>query len=482
MPRKLTLDPDRALPPEPALRAIARELYAGIASLPLISMHGHVDAGAIARNDAFGDPAELFVIPDHYLRRMLVSQGLSQAELGVPNRASRGENAESTQAVHREIWRRFCENWRLFRGTPTRYWLEHELVAVFGIDTEPSADTADALFDELSEVLSRPESRMRPLFDSFGIEILATTDPAASPLDDHARLRADGWGDRVIPTFRPDALHELTRPDWPEQIRALSEASGIDVVDYRSFLEAVRQRRSAFAAAGARASDHGPATADTTPLDPVDAQALFDAALAGTADAAGAAAFGANMLFENARMSLDDGLVMQIHPGVLRDHSSAIATEFGTDNGFDIPVQVEFTRALRPMLDAFGLDPRFRVVLYTIDETVYSRELAPLAGAYPTVRLGAPWWFLDSPGGMARFRELTTETAGFYNTSGFVDDTRAFASIPARHDLARRMDAGYLAKLVATGLLSIDEAHETARDLTYDLPKLAFAPRTTAAL
>ncbi|WP_166996926.1 glucuronate isomerase [Paramicrobacterium fandaimingii] len=474
MVHPLTLDPDRALPAEPTLRGIARDLYRGVADLPLVCMHGHVDAGAIARNDGFGDPAELFVKPDHYLRRMLVSQGMTNEQLGVSRIDGR---PGATETDNRVIWLRFCENWKLFRGTPTRYWLEHELVEIFGIDTVPSAETADQLFDELSEVLARRENSIRPLFNRFNIEVLATTDPAQSSLSEHARLADDGWGDRVVPTFRPDALFELNRKDWREQIHALSRASGIDVIDYASFLEAIAQRRFAFAAAGTRASDHGHQSADTSPLSAADAQRLFALALDGQADAASAAAFGANMLFENARMSLDDGLVMQVHPGVLRDHHGGIRDALGADHGFDIPVTVEFTRSLRPLLEAFGLDPRFRLILFTIDETVYSRELAPLAGAYPSVRLGAPWWFLDSPGGMARFRELVTETAGFYNTSGFVDDTRAFASIPARHDLARRMDAGYLAKLVATGMLRLDDAHETARDLAYELPKLAYARR-----
>lgn len=475
MSTALTLDPDRALPADPVVRRFAREIYEGTADLPLVCMHGHVDAEAIAENRGFGDPAELFVIPDHYLRRMLVSQGYTNEQLGVsPRIAGHGTTVETD---HREIWRRFCESWKLFRGTPTRYWLEHELVEIFGVDDEPSADTADAIYDQLSETLSTDEFRMRPLFDRFNIEILSTTDPADSALSHHAQLRDDGWDGRVVPTFRPDALFELTKPTWSEAIRSLSAASGIDITDYPSFLEAVTERRLAFARAGARASDHGHLYADTAPLEAADAQRIFEAAQRGTVDAAEQAAFAANMLFENARMSLDDGLVMQLHPGVVRNHSSQVLTSFGADNGFDIPQQVEFTRALQPVLDAFGFDPRFRLIVFTIDETTYSRELAPLAGAYPAMLLGAPWWFLDSPNGMARFRALTTETAGFYNTSGFVDDTRAFASIPARHDLARRTDAGYLANLVATGLLRLDEARDTARDLAYELPKRAYTRR-----
>jgi glucuronate isomerase len=468
------LHPDRALPAEPTQRAIARELYDQVAGLPLVSMHGHIDVSLIAENAAFGDPAELFVIPDHYLTRMLVSQGYRHEELGVPSL----QPDVAVEQDHRLIWRRVCENWKLFRGTPTRYWLEHELVEVFGVTQEPSADTADDIYDHLMEVLATPEFHIRPLFDRFNIEILSTTDAPDSDLSEHARLAAEGWGERVVPTFRPDALFHPDHASWAGGIRALSARSGIEVSDFASFVDAIRQRRVDFAAAGARASDHGHVTADTTPLDAADAQHIFDAALRGPVDALTARRFAAGMLFETARMSLDDGLVMQLHPGVDRNHSSHVLSRFGENQGFDIPVTVEYTRALQPLLHAFGHDPRFRMILFTVDEDTYSRELAPLAGAYPSVLLGAPWWFLDSPGGMARFRELTTETAGFYNTSGFVDDTRAFASIPARHDLARRIDAGFLAKLVAEHRLSLDEAAETAIDLAYNLPLQAYAKRT----
>lgn len=468
------LHPDRALPCEPAQRAIAREIYQAIAELPIISMHGHIDVGAIRRNEGFGSPAELFIIPDHYLVRMLVSQGASPADLGVRPL----DPAVDFEQDHRLIWRRFAENWKLFRGTPTRYWMEHELVEIFGITEEPSAETADSIYDSLVATLAKPEFRIRELFDRFNIEALSTTDPPASDLEHHAALAADGWGERVVPTFRPDALFYPDRSRWAAGIEALATRSGVDIVDYRSFLAAVEQRRAAFVEAGARATDHGHDTADTAPLDAGDAQRIFAAALTGSVDPASVQAFAANMLFESARMSVDDGLVMQLHPGVHRNHSEHISSTFGLDKGFDIPRSVEFTRALQPLLNAFGLDPRFRLILFTIDETVYSRELAPIAGAYPSVRLGAPWWFLDSPGGMARFRELVIETAGFYNTSGFVDDTRAFASIPARHDLARRIDAGFLAKLVVEHRLSIEEATETAIDLTYNLPVAAYARRT----
>ncbi len=474
MPTPWVLHPDRALPTEPNVRAIARGLYQHVADLPIISMHGHIDVGAIRRNEGFGDPAELFIIPDHYLVRMLVSQGASPADLGV---APLDPDAPY-ERDHRLVWRRFAESWKLFRGTPTRYWLEHELVEVFGLTQEPSAENADALYDSLVETLATPEFRIRELFDRFRIEVLSTTDTPASDLADHAALAAEGWGERVVPTFRPDALFYPDRTHWRSGVEALSASSGVEVLNYPSFLAALEQRRTAFVAAGARATDHGHDTADTTPLDAAEAERIFAAALRGPVSAAQAQAFAGNMLFESARMSVEDGLVMQLHPGVRRNHSPSILAAFGADKGFDIPRSVEFTRSLQPLLNAFGLDPGFRMILFTIDETVYSRELAPLAGAYPSVKLGAPWWFLDSPGGMARFREQVIETAGFYNTTGFVDDTRAFASIPARHDLARRIDAGYLARLVAEHRLTMDEAAETATDLTYHLPLAAYARRT----
>lgn len=466
-----TLHPDRALPTEPAQLAVAHEIYGAVADLPIISMHGHIDVRAFRRNDGFGDPTELFIIPDHYLVRMLVSQGYRSTDMGVRPL----DPAAAFETDHRLIWRRFAENWKLFRGTPTRYWLEHELVEIFGVQQEPSAETADAIYDQLLATLALPEFHIRPLFDRFNISILSTTDLPSSDLADHAALAADGWGERVVPTFRPDALFYPDRPSWVGDIETLAARSGIDIVDYPSFIEALEQRRSAFVEAGALATDHGHVTANTTPLDPGEAQRIFALAQQGPVDPAAAEAFAGNMLFESARMSVEDGLVMQIHPGVVRNHSDEVFDLLGPDNGFDIPESVEFTRALRPLLNAFGMDPRFRLILFTIDETVYSRDLAPLAGAYPSVRLGAPWWFLDSPDGMMRWRELITETAGFYNTSGFVDDTRAFASIPARHDLSRRVDASFLSKLVVQHRLSVEEAVETAVDLTAVLPRDAYA-------
>lgn len=465
----LRLDPDRALPAEPRRREVARTVYEAIAGLPLLCLHGHIPVETFRDDTPFGDAAELFVIPDHYVRRLLVSQGMTNAQLGVPTR-----DGTPYETDHRGIWRLLCRNWHLFRGTPTRYWLEQELAEVFGVTRRPGAASADAIYDQVADALARPEFRPRSLFRSFGIELLSTTDPATSDLAAHRALAAQGWGEKVVPTFRPDALFYPDRAAWRDDIAALSVASGLEVTGYASFVDAIRQRRAAFAAAGARASDHGHRRADTAPLEAGEAERLFQEALRGPVSTAAADAFAATMLFESARMSLDDGLVLQLHPGVLRDHAGAVWRRFGPDQGFDIPERTEYTRALRPLLEAFGFDERLRIILFTVDETAFSRELAPLAGAYPSVRLGVPWWFLDAPGAMARFRALVTETAGFYNTSGFVDDTRAFLSIPARHDLARRIDSGYLAGLVCEGRLDLDEAIETARDLHDTLPRLAY--------
>jgi len=466
----LQLDSDRALPFPSEQRNIAREIYGNTKDLPLICMHGHVEPEVFADDTPFADPAQLLIVPDHYVFRMLASQGIEPARLGVPRRDGGPVETDS-----RKIWRTFCENWKLFRGTPSRYWLEHELVEVFGVDLVPSAETADAIYDQIAACVADPAFRPRALLDRFNIEVISTTDSATSDLQHHAKLAADGLGERVFPTFRPDALAYLDRPTWRADVAELAELSGIDTTTYDGFLEALRTRRAAFVEAGARATDHGHLLADTRPMEATAAGELYSRILGG-ADASGdeVVAFAANMLYQMAQMSCDDGLVMQIHPGVLRDHNSTIWRSYGSDKGYDIPIQTEFTRALRPMLDRFGTDPRFRVILFTVDETVYSRELAPIAGTYPSVRLGAPWWFLDSPEGMRRFRETAVETAGFYNTSGFVDDTRAYASIPARHDLFRRVDAGYLSRLVLEHRLNIDEAIETAIDLTYNLPKESY--------
>jgi glucuronate isomerase len=461
MPKALQPHPDRALPAGEA-RDVARRIHASTEDLPLLCFHGHVDAGLFATDEAFGNPADLLVVPDHYVTRMLVSQGVSPDRLGLPRRDG------VRTAEPRNIWREFCSRWHLFLGTPSRYWLEHEFAEVLSLEVAPSEETADQLYDEISARLAEPEFRPRALLDRFRIEVISTTDSATDDLAQHAKLAADIPG-RVIPTFRPDAVVHLDRPDWRELVQALGARADVDTSSYTGYLGALRQRRQTFLAAGALATDHGHLTAAAIPLDDSAAARIYDAALRGEVTAEDAAAFAGHMLFQMAAMSAEDGLVMQLHPGVLRDHHPGIHARYGPDQGHDIPVATEFTRSLRPVLEKFGHADGFRMVLFTVDETTYSRELAPIAGVYPGVRLGAPWWFLDSPDGMWRFRELVTETAGFYNTSGFVDDTRAFLSIPARHDLARRIDAGYLAKLVVEHRLEEDDAFRVAKDLAYNL-------------
>ena len=476
MPSTLSLHPDRALPAEPGLRAVARRIYGSTMELPVVSMHGHVPVEVLADNDAFPDPAQLLITPDHYVTRMLVSQGMSPGELGVRVLGDPRASAPVEPAA-REIWRRFCASWHLFRGTPSRYWLEHELVEVFGVTQAPCPESADAIFDTIAASLAEPDFRPQQLLDRFNIELISTTDPATSTLADHARLRAEGLGERVVPTFRPDAVVAIDGPTWRRDVDLLGAVADVDTAHYDGYLDALRARRQTFVDAGARATDHGHESADSTPLSREDAAEIFRRARSGDVTRQAAAAFTAHMLHVMAGMSRDDGLVMQLHPGVRRNHHLPTYEQVGPDQGFDIPVAAEFTRGLQPLLESYGRDPGFRLILFTVDETAYSRELAPLAGVYPSVRLGAPWWFLDSPDGMRRYRELVTETAGFYNTTGFVDDTRAFASIPARHDLARRVDAGHLARLVAEHRLDESEAIETAADLAYHLPKAAYAVR-----
>ena len=469
--RELILDDDRIFPTEPAARAIARRIFTEIRDLPLISMHGHVEAAVLANDQPFTDPARLFVVPDHYVTRMLVSQGASLESLGVARR-----DGAPVETDPRAIWRMFCAGWRYFRGTPSRLWLTQQLYEIFGVTVEPSLETADQLYEQIDAKLHEPAFRPRALYQRFGLEILATTDSPLSDLAAHQVIADSEWDGLVVPTFRPDALVHINRAGWKDAVARLEAVSGVETGDYNGFLAALRQRRAFFIEHGARATDHGHATADTTPLEPADAERIYRSALNGSVSAVDAAAFAGNMLFEMAQMSADDGLVMQIHPGVVQGHDPQVAATFGPDVGFDIPLPVDFVRGLRPLLQAFGRDPHFRCVVFTIDETTYSRELAPLAGVYPAMRLGVPWWFLDAPQAMLRFREAVTETAGFYNTAGFVDDTRAFTSIPARHDVARRVDATYLAQQVAGGVLGLDEAIETAIDLTVTIPREAYPP------
>jgi glucuronate isomerase len=468
MAKALVLDDDRLFPADPAVRGIARRLYAQVRGLPIISPHGHTDAGWFASNAPFSNATELLLAPDHYLYRMLYSQGVGLDRLGVPLRDG------SSAADPREAWRLFAQHWFLFRGTPSALWLNQVFAEVFGLDVVLGPQTADQYFDAIGEKLATDAFRPRALFDRFNIEVLATTESPVDSLAAHHAIRGSGWAGRVITTYRPDAVIDAEHEDFTASLRRFGEMTGQDVYGWRGYLAAHRSRRAEFIAAGATASDHGHPTAATADLAEADAEALFRRVVTGAASPADAELFRAQMLVEMARMSLDDGLVMQIHPGSFRNHNRLLHRNFGRDKGADIPVATDYVHALKPLLDRFGNEPRLAVILFTLDETAYARELAPLAGHYPCLKLGPAWWFHDSPEGMRRFREQTTETAGFYNTVGFNDDTRAFLSIPARHDVARRVDCGFLARLVAEHRLDEDEAFDLAPDLAYGLAKRAY--------
>jgi len=463
------LDPDRLFPLEDRSRAIARALYRTVHDLPIISPHGHTDPRWFAENDPFPDPARLFVTPDHYVFRMLFSHGIPLEKLGVP-RADGGE----VETDGRAIWRLFASNFHLFRATPSAMWIVHALQDVFELETPLSAATADQTYDHIAERLTQAAYRPRALFERFGIEAIATTESAIDPLSWHQMIRNSDWAGRVITTYRPDEVIDPEFKGFSANLVTMGEMTGEDTVTWAGYLAAHRNRRAFFKAHGATSSDHGHPSARTENLSQADAAALFDKARAGTCTAQEADAFRGQMLTEMARMSLDDGLVMQIHPGSVRNHSAGVLARFGRDKGFDIPGRTDYVNSLKPLLDAMGTDPRLSIILFTLDETAYSRELAPLAGIYPSLKLGPAWWFFDSPEGMLRYRQMTTETCGFYNTVGFNDDTRAFCSIPARHDVARRVDCAYLATLVASGRLAEVDAFELAHDLSYRLAKEAY--------
>lgn len=467
---KIYLPDDRYFGPDARQKEVAQELYHSVANLPLICPHGHVDPRLFADpNYEFGSPAQLLIIPDHYIFRMLYSQGIPMEKLGIPRR----DGAEVEQD-HRRIWQIFAENFYLFRGTPTGMWLAHELQSVFGVEDKLTGESAQDIYDQIAACLRSPEFQPRRLFEKFNIEVLCTTDAATDPLEHHKSIRTSGWNGRILPTFRPDAVINIDTPGWRKNIETLGQLSGIEVNGYQALIRALEERRTYFKQMEARATDHAAITAYTGELSEQEAETIFQRAWRGEASPEDAVRFTGHMLMENARMSLEDGLVMQIHVGSYRSHNRVIFERFGPDMGADIPIQGEFTRNLQPLLNKYGNDPRFTLILFTLDESTYSRELAPLAGHYPAVKLGPPWWFYDSLNGMVRFRELVTETAGLYNTVGFNDDTRAYPSIPARHDLARRVDANWLAGLVTRGIVDMADAAEMIYDLTYRLPKQAY--------
>ena len=467
--KALRLHPDRLFSSDPEQRRISRALFERVEALPIISPHGHCEPSWFADNTPFPDPAELLIVPDHYVYRMLYSQGVGLERLGVWHRDGTRPDVDP-----RDIWQVFADNWHLFAGTPTRIWLTHVFVEVCGLDETLCSENAAAFYDHIGAQLKTPAFAPRALYDQFNIEVLSTTDFATGSLAHHEALAQDPWAARIVPTFRPDDVTDPDNADFAANIARLGEITGEDTTTYQGYLKALRSRRAAFRALGATATDHGVETARTIDLSAPAAAQLYGAVLGGTATAQEHDDFRAHMLTEMARMSLDDGLVMQLHAGSVRNHNRALFETYGPNVGADIPRQTDYVNALRPLLDVAGNEAGFRLILFTLDETSYSRELAPLAGHYPCLTLGPPWWFHDSPEGMMRFRRTTTETAGFYNTAGFNDDTRAFLSLGARHDLARRIDCRYLAELVTEHRMTIDEAHGLATDLAYGLAKTAY--------
>ncbi len=476
----LVLHEDRFFDPDANIRRAARAIYDDTRDLPLICPHGHVEPSLLAENAAFPEPTALLIVPDHYIFRMLYSRGVSMESLGVPTR-----DGTPVESDPRKIWQRFADHYYLFRGTPSGAWLDHELHELFEIRIKLDSDSAQAIYDRIAEHLASPAFRPRALYDRFNIEVLATTDKASDRLEHHRAIRDSDWRGRVVPTFRPDAVFRIALPTWRGELDALAAAHGHSIDSFAGFVAALEERRRYFKSLGGTATDHAVVEPYTARLAPADAEAIFRRAVAGDATARDQRSFEAHMLIEMARMSVEDGLVMQLHPGAYRDHNRAVYERFGPDKGADIPVATEYTRNLSALLNAYGNEERFRMVLFTLDESTYARELAPLAGHYPALRLGPPWWFHDSMQGMRRFRERVTETAGIYNTAGFNDDTRAFCSIPARHDLARRMDANFLGGLVARHVIDLDDARAMGRALAYELARETYrfdtlAPATPA--
>ncbi len=464
----LALHPDRLLPVDPETRGVARELYSAVAGLPIISPHGHVAASVLTDDVPFTDPASLLVTPDHYVTRLMHARGVALADLGVGQ-------GPLTEDGSRAVWRTLCRHWGAYRGTPVRYWLESELAEVFGVDVRPSSETADAIYDQVAERLTQDAYRPRALFERFGISVMATTDDPCDDLAAHAALSAlAAFSGRVVPTFRPDRYLEAAAPGWPDLVERLGERAGTGTGTYGGWVAAMEARRRHFIDHGATSADHSHEDVGTAPLEASEAEALYADGMRGGITPEQGAALRRHMLLEMARMSCDDGLVMTLHPGVRRGHHAPTAAALGPDTGHDIPLRVEFTDSLRPLLERYGTHPNLHLVLFTLDETTFSRELAPLAGFYPSVYVGAPWWFLDAPDAARRAREAVTESAGLLKTSGFIDDTRAFCSIPARHDMARRLDCGYLARLVVEHRLDLDEALDAATDLVVGRPQEAF--------
>ncbi len=468
MPKPLSLHADRLFPSDPGQRAIARDLYNLVKDFPILSPHGHTDPQWFADNEPFGNATNLFLSPDHYIYRMLYSQGIDMDDVGVASKAG------PSKADPREAWRIFARNQHLFRGTPTSMWMSHVFGQIMGFEVALDESTADMYFDRIGELLASDAYRPRALFERFNIELLATTESPTDTLEHHQKMRASGWKGRVVTAYRPDPVIDPEHEDFHAKLKVFAELSGEDVHDWKGYLKAHRIRREFFKTLGCTSSDHGHPTAKTADLSHKQAEKLFERILKKDVDPEDAELFRAQMLTEMARMSLDDGFTMQIHPGSYRNHNQKVFDKYGRDKGCDIPMPTNYVQDLKPLLDAYGNEKNLTIIVFTLDETNYARELAPLAGHYPVLKLGPSWWFHDSPEGMMRFREQVTETAGFYNTVGFNDDTRAFLSIPARHDVARRVDAHFLARLVCEHRIPLDDAAEVIKDLTYRLPKEAY--------
>ncbi len=464
------LHPDRLFPIGDKARQMARDLYSAVARLPIVSPHGHTDASWFANDTPFTDAVDLLLRPDHYILRLLYSHGLSMESLGV---FPKGESGDLSLQGRKEIWKNFARNFFLFRGTPSAFWLKHVFHEIFAIEKEFNEANADYFYDEIKSRLATPAFRPRALFDKFKIEVLATTDAATDSLDNHRKIRAE-WGRRVLPTYRPDGVIDPENEDFQRNLDLFGAVSGEDVRTWKGYLSAHEIRRAFFKSAGATATDHGHVSAATLALSEDEGDRLFHKVISETVSHADAEAFRAHMLWQMARMSSEDGLVMQIHPGSFRNHNPSLWLKYGRDKGADIPLAMEFTRNLKPLLDSFGNDRNLRVILFTLDEALYSREIAPLVGHYPCLKAGPAWWFHDSPEGMIRHRTQTVETAGFYKVTGFIDDTRAFFSIPARHDMARRIDARLLAEWVLEHRMTFAEAESVITDLHSTHAKACF--------
>ncbi len=466
---KNRLNPNRFFSPDPAIRNIASELYAEVKDLPILSPHGHTDPGWFAENNPFSDPANLLIIPDHYVFRMLYSQGIKLEDLGIERL-----DGQATETDPKKIWQLFARNYYLFAGTPVGAWFDHVFHEVFGIHDTLNEKSGPLFYDSIDAALKTTEFLPRNILDRFKIELISTTDNATHTLAHHQTIRDADWEGQVIPTFRPDSVTNLLHPEWKENLHELEALVAEELDSFATYISALEQRRKFFKEMGATATDHGVETPYTHELSSNEAERIFSSALRGDVSLEDAARFSGHMLMEMARMSTEDGLVMQIHPGSYRNHNDQVMKTFGADKGADIPIQTEYTRNLHALLNKHGNNLKFKLIIFTLDETNYAREMAPLAGHYPALKLGPAWWFNDSIDGMTRFRQLTTETASIYNTVGFNDDTRALLSIPARHDLSRRVDSNYLATLVATHRIELNTAREMGKALAYDLVKSAY--------